>query len=146
MIFTERPKDFKETFEVVGCYLIHNDRLVLLHRHADKPQGGTWDTAGGKIHSPETVIDAVIREVKEETGVVLRAEKIEILGTFYVIYPDIRFIFHVSRYYFDTKPEIQIQPNEHTEFKWVTPREALSMPLIPDEDFCIKHFFKEYLQ
>lgn len=40
------------------------------------------------------------------------------------------------------KPEISLNPIEHKDSKWVSPEESLKMNLIPDEDFCIKAFYK----
>ena len=33
---------------------------------------------------------------------------------------------------------IMIDPNEHKGFCWVTPKEALGMPIIEDLDACIR--------
>ena len=146
MLYSEKPPGFTLTFEVVGCYLVHAQKILLLHRHPSKPQGGTWDTPGGKIHPSELVLDAVIREVHEETGLAIVKDKIETLGTFYVVYPDIHFVYHVHRYTFEIEPNISIESTAHTEYRWVTPQEALTMPLIPDEDTCISMFFPDAVQ
>ena len=39
-------------------------------------------------------------------------------------------------------PEITLSKNEHKAFAWCTPKEALALPLVLDEDYCMKHFYK----
>jgi 8-oxo-dGTP diphosphatase len=45
------------------------DRHVLLVRRANPPDAGRWGFPGGKIEQGETIKDAAIRELLEETGV-----------------------------------------------------------------------------
>lgn len=45
----------------------HEGRL-LLGRRAGEPFQGLWDTVGGYLHEGEHPLDALVREVREETG------------------------------------------------------------------------------
>lgn len=45
------------------------DRQVLLVRRANPPDAGLWGFPGGKIDQGETLFEAAIRELAEETGV-----------------------------------------------------------------------------
>lgn len=49
---------------------------VLLVRRINPPDAGKWGFPGGKIEAGESVHSAAAREVREETGVVVRATKI----------------------------------------------------------------------
>jgi 8-oxo-dGTP diphosphatase len=49
------------------CFLIHQDQVLMLHRNFP-PNQGLWNGVGGHIEPGETSQQAVIREVKEETG------------------------------------------------------------------------------
>ena len=57
-------------YETVTCYLRRGDRILLLFR--DKKEvdinKNKWIGVGGHIEEGETPVDAVIREVKEETN------------------------------------------------------------------------------
>lgn len=53
---------------VVGCFLEYEGKFVLLHRHAHKPNGGTWGLPAGKVEPGESDTAAVLRELWEETG------------------------------------------------------------------------------
>lgn len=50
--------------------LIHDGQgRVLLVRHTpDKPWGDAWVTPGGRLEEGETVLEGLVREVREETG------------------------------------------------------------------------------
>jgi ADP-ribose pyrophosphatase YjhB (NUDIX family) len=51
---------------------------VLLGRRANDPGKGLWDLPGGFLHEDELPVDALRREVREETG--LELELLDFLG------------------------------------------------------------------
>lgn len=52
----------------VGAVTIDQDRLLLIRR-ATAPQAGYWSLPGGRVEFGETMAEALVREVREETGV-----------------------------------------------------------------------------
>lgn len=54
----------------VGGLVVHTDGELLLVR--TRKWSGKWGTPGGKIEYGETVTDAFVREVREETGIAVR--------------------------------------------------------------------------
>ncbi|WP_095211861.1 NUDIX hydrolase [Burkholderia sp. ABCPW 11] len=52
---------------VIGIVL--RERDVLLVRRANPPDAGCWGFPGGKIEPGEPLVDAVVREIAEETTV-----------------------------------------------------------------------------
>ena len=51
----------------VGAIAVDNDRLLLVRR-GNQPGAGSWSVPGGRVEPGETVGEAVVREVREETG------------------------------------------------------------------------------
>jgi len=79
-------REYPETPLVgVGAIIIEEDRVVLVRRgHA--PLAGKWSIPGGVLEVGETLRKAVVREVREETG--LTIEPGELLGVFERVLPD----------------------------------------------------------
>ncbi len=55
----------------VACVgaLVRDDRgRLLLVRRGTEPERGRWSVPGGRVEAGETAVEAVVREVAEETG------------------------------------------------------------------------------
>ena len=52
----------------VGALAVHEDRLLLVRRGRG-PAAGEWSVPGGRVDPGETLAEAVVREVAEETGI-----------------------------------------------------------------------------
>ena len=58
----------------VGAVVFKEDKVLLVKR--DNPPGkGLWAIPGGRVNLGETLKEAAEREIKEETGVVIRAKE-----------------------------------------------------------------------
>lgn len=58
----------------VGAVVICEDRLLLVRRGSE-PNKGRWTVPGGVVELGETVIDAILRETKEECGLEVEIEE-----------------------------------------------------------------------
>lgn len=61
-----------ETIRAVICYLRRGDEFLLLLKASGRFGGGFWNGPGGKIKPGESPVEAVGREVLEETGLSVR--------------------------------------------------------------------------
>src|SRR4051812_24198774 len=51
----------------VGAIVVDDDQLLLIRR-GHGPAAGEWSVPGGRVEPGETVAEAVVRELVEETG------------------------------------------------------------------------------
>ena len=141
MVLKDRPADFSPKVEVSGCFLQYEGKILLLLRQDHKPEGNTWSVPAGKVDPGESPLEAIIREVREETGYSGEPKNYRKVGTFYVRCPERDFIYHTFHLALESLPEVILEDSAHKEFRWMTPEEALALPLIHGEDVCIKDFY-----
>jgi mutator protein MutT len=59
----------------VGAVVIHEGRVLLIKR-GKEPLRGRWVVPGGTVELGETLEAAVVREVEEETGIIVAPREI----------------------------------------------------------------------
>ncbi len=70
--------------ETVGILVMNNDQVLLVeHREGAKHLTGIYGIPGGKIQPNETMAEAAVRELKEETGLVTTVNDLELLPAVY---------------------------------------------------------------
>jgi mutator protein MutT len=140
VVYKEPTSQFKPKIEVAALFIEHENRILLLHRQETKSQGNLWGIPGGKLDKGETPLQAVLREVKEETNYDFSKEAIESLGSVYIEYNEKdHFVYHMFRTKLKGDPSaVQINFKEHKGYTWATPEDALKLELIKDEDACFK--------
>ena len=63
----------------VGAVILEEGRVLVIKRAAE-PLKGRWSIPGGAVEVGETLREAVVREVREETGLIVQA--LEVLEVF----------------------------------------------------------------
>ncbi len=112
---------------VVGTFLWYNDKFLIIQRHPDKPQGGTWGLPAGKVDAGEGDEGAAIRELQEETGAIVSSVKyMSEINYQHEGQQPIRFVSFESRV--GAEPEITIRPQEISNYRWVTAKECFELP------------------
>lgn len=142
MIKDIKSKGFNSKFEVVSCFVEYDGKILLLKRNFNKPQPNTFGVPAGKVENGESIIEAMIREAKEETGLNLLEKHLNFYKTKYVEYNEYHFIYHMFIYELNQLPKIEIDLNSHQEYLWEYPQICLKLPLIEDLDECIIDYYK----
>lgn len=134
--FSQTQKDFRALFSVSSCYCQFSGKLLLLKRKVHN----TWEVPGGKLEANESPSQAVIREIYEETNMVLDPKKISFIRTLYIQYPEIDFTYHMFYQNFSKKPHVKINHREHKDFIWVPINATKEMLSTLGELEALKHY------
>lgn len=113
--------DFKKetpSLSIAAALIQRNGKYLIGQRPEQKPQGGYWEFAGGKVEPGESVQQALIRECREELDVLVQPVKL-VLTTKYQ-YPDRQ----VTLYFWDTVL-VKGTPRAlaHQKLAWAAPEE-----------------------
>ena len=116
---------------VVACALIDaDDRVLLAQRPDGKTLAGLWEFPGGKVEPGETPEDALIRELDEELGIVVKAPCLAPLSFASHTYERFHLLMPL---YVCRKFEGVPIAREHKALKWVRPQ-ALRDYAMPPAD------------
>ncbi|MBI2474241.1 MAG: NUDIX hydrolase [Candidatus Taylorbacteria bacterium] len=141
MLSKTEPHDFSPRFESVGCFVEFEGKILLLKRGSDRPEPGTWGMPAGKVEKDELPEEAILRELREETGMAPSKEKVRYFDRFFVKYPEYDFVYHIFHLLLSEAAPIKTDEAEHSDWTWIEPREAVKLPLIGDLDECLKIFY-----
>ena len=84
----------------VGAIIIQNNQLLMVRNHRDP----YYYSVGGRVHLHETLEEAVLREVLEETGVPLEIEKLGFIHENFFTLEHSGEIFHEISFFYYMKP------------------------------------------
>lgn len=105
-----------EHIHAVGAAIINDDRRVLIaKRPIHKSMPNKWEFPGGKIEPNETPQECIIREIKEELGIVIVTETYIGLETFN--YEDMIVSLHLFVCRIPYEQEITL--HEHQAIAWI---------------------------
>lgn len=107
-------------------------KFLLLKRASHKIYPGTWQMITASVEKDESTKQTAVRELFEETG--MKASKffsVPHVNTFYFDINDSVCLSPVFLAYVDTE-NVMIS-DEHTEYKWVTYKEAVELIHWPDQ-------------
>ena len=109
----------KGEYGLVVCVWVYDGKgkLLLTRRAPEKSFAGTWENSGGAAKAGETSLQAITRELGEETGIHAEPEEFELMCSgkdknchydFYCLHRDIPI------------EQVVLQPGETDGAKWVT--------------------------
>jgi ADP-ribose pyrophosphatase YjhB (NUDIX family) len=82
----------------VGAVIVQGDRVLLVQRGRD-PMKGQWTLPGGVLEVGESLVEGVIREVREETGLDVEVlELVELLDRIHREDGRVRFHYVIADY------------------------------------------------
>ncbi len=117
---------------VAGVLVLVKNKFIILQRSATDYYGGWWGLPAGSVHEGESPVHGAIRELKEETGIVLREEAVMFVKEYYLKRND---ALTLRFFLFKTELPEQLQVTlckEHCAFQWVSSDECAATPKLLD--------------
>jgi 8-oxo-dGTP diphosphatase len=117
---------------VVACALIDSDgRILIARRPPGKTLAGLWEFPGGKVELDESPEQSLIRELKEELGIVVREACLAPLTFASHSYPAFHLLMPL---YVCRRWEGIASPQEGQELAWVRPNRLRDYPMPPADE------------
>jgi len=125
---------------VAACALVNPDvRVLIAQRPIGKSMAGLWEFPGGKIERNERPEDTLIRELREELGIVVDAACLAPLTFASHAYPDFHLLMplYVCRRWQGTVTTLEGQT-----IAWVRPNRLRGYPMPPADEPLISHLMQ----
>ena len=137
-----KPAGFVESVAVAACYIEFGGDYLFLKRGKGSNQPETWGVPAGKIKENEAPLDALIREVQEETSISLEKKSVQDLGKIWIDIPSIQYgycLFHVR---LDERPSVVLN-HENQGFSWYKADEVFSLDLMMGAKEAFEYFLEK---
>ncbi len=137
-IFEEARREGVRSYGVSGI-IIRDEKVLLVRRREDDFLGGIYEFPGGKVEEGEGLADAIVREVREETGLTVSG-----IGR-YVGFFDYDSEDGERRRVFNFQVEVseplEIQLKEHDRFVWAGEKTLGEFELSEDILHILRQFW-----
>src|ERR1700704_4090677 len=122
---------------VAACALIDADgRVLIAQRPPGRPMAGLWEFPGGKVEAGETPEATLIRELKEELGIIVNEACLAPLTFASHSYPDFHLLMplYVCRRWEGTATALEGQ-----QLAWVRVTRLRDYPMPPADEPLVSH-------
>jgi 8-oxo-dGTP diphosphatase len=122
---------------VAACALLDPDgRVLIAQRPLGKPMAGLWEFPGGKVEQGEAPEQTLIRELKEELGIVVNVACLAPLTFASHSYPDFHLLMPL---YVCRRWEGIVRALEAQQLAWVRPNRLRDYPMPPADEPLVSH-------
>jgi 8-oxo-dGTP diphosphatase len=122
---------------VAACALIDVDgRVLIAQRPPGKAMAGLWEFPGGKVEPGERPEQTLIRELREELGIVVSESCLAPLTFASHGYPEFHLLMPL---YVCRRWEGTVTAREHARLAWVKPNRLRDYPMPPADEPLIPH-------
>jgi len=125
---------------VAACALVDADgRVLIAQRPAGKAMAGLWEFPGGKIEPGEPPEQSLVRELREELGIVVNVDCLAPLTFASHAYPDFHLLMPL---YVCRRWEGTVRALEGQKITWVRPNRLREYPMPPADEPLISHLMQ----
>ena len=122
---------------VAACALIDTDaRVLIAERPASRSMAGLWEFPGGKVEAGETPEATLVRELKEELGIVVKEACLAPLTFASHTYAEFHLLMPL---YVCRRWEGVVAAQEGQRLAWVRPNRLKEYPMPPADLPLISH-------
>lgn len=123
------------------CYIEKDNKYLMLHRtkKENDVNEGKWIGVGGKFEKDETPEECLLREVKEETGLVLTEYKLRAVITFISDSWETEYMYLFSANEFAG----ELTTCDEGELKWVEKDRILNLNIWEGDKIFLKKMIEE---
>jgi 8-oxo-dGTP diphosphatase len=122
---------------VAACALVDTDgRVLIAQRPAGRPMAGLWEFPGGKVETGERPEETLIRELKEELGIVVTEACLAPLTFASHSYPDFHLLMPL---YVCRRWEGRVTALEGQQLAWVRANRLRDYPMPPADEPLVSH-------
>lgn len=131
----------------VHLFLIREDQVLLLRRFNTGYEDGNYSVPAGHLDGSERVIDAAVREAREEVGLNISPSDIDVVGVMHRLSDDERIDFFVACTQWAGEPR-NLELEKCDELRWVDVEE-LPGNVIPYirraiDNYCAGRWFDNF--
>jgi ADP-ribose pyrophosphatase len=116
------------TIKCVGAIVLDDAGRLLLVRRGRPPDAGRWSLPGGRVEPGESDAEAVVREVREETGLIVTVGALA--GTVHRPAPG-GGVYEINDYLATAVGGGLAPGDDAADVRWCRPDELRRLPLTP---------------
>lgn len=120
---------------VITAVILQRNKLLMMLREREQ----FWCHVAGKIEVGESAVEAVVREIREETG--LTPERVftaEFIEQFYEVRQDRIALCPAFVALVDDQDVVQLN-SEHSDYRWCSVEEAQALAAFPNQHLLYDH-------
>lgn len=128
----------------VHLFLVHDGQILLLRRFNTGYEDGNYSVVAGHLDGGEEVVAAMVREAREEAGIVIAPEEMRIVGVMHRKASDERIDFFLTAEHWSGEVR-NCEPERCDELAWY-PLNRLPENIVPYvrrawENYCAGRWF-----
>jgi len=124
----------------VECFIFHNNKILLFKRSDDsKVFPGFWSIPGGHVDEGEDVLTAIIREVKEETGIDVSSKNVKLKYHALHNHLDRDEMWIIFGFRVDVDQNYDVVNTHEGDSEWIDLDKLQEMEIFPPVAYYLKH-------